>query len=161
MQKLSSLRFIALMLLFAPLFAFGQVYLPLTGGTLSGNLIAPSVNGKLNPASCGNATPPSWCSGSDIGAWINAAYAQLPSNGGEIDVPSGPYTLTNSIVFGALYKPALLRCSPGTIITYSATNGNAITLDWGWNPNGMTKYKLLKVESRGANFSETGDHPLV
>jgi hypothetical protein len=38
-----------------------------------------SVNGIMYPAACGaQHDPPPWCSGSDIGAWINAAVSALP-----------------------------------------------------------------------------------
>jgi hypothetical protein len=44
------------------------------------------VNGTLYPAACGGPSHrPSWCSGSDIGAWINAAVSALPAG-----VVSGP-----------------------------------------------------------------------
>ena len=31
--------------------------------------------GLLNASACGGGSPPSWCLGSDIGTWVNAAYA--------------------------------------------------------------------------------------
>lgn len=38
-------------------------------------------NGLLNPLLCGSLHPPTWCSGADLGAWINAALAHMPGNG--------------------------------------------------------------------------------
>lgn len=46
---------------------------------------APSINGVLSPAACGTTSAPTWCAGSDIGDWINAAVSALPSG-----VVSGP-----------------------------------------------------------------------
>jgi hypothetical protein len=68
----------------------------------SGSAIFAGANGVLNPASCSSVLPPSWCSGSDIGAWTNAAIATLPSGVGstcgEIYVPAGSYSQTTQIV---------------------------------------------------------------
>jgi hypothetical protein len=77
-------------------------YLPLTGGTLSGPLTAPSVNAVLNAASCEDSTPPTWCSGSDIGRWVNAAIAECaPSQSlvGNCDIyiPPGKYSISTTI----------------------------------------------------------------
>ena len=77
-------------------------YLPLTGGTLSGPLTAPSINAVLNPASCGDSTPPSWCRGTDIGAYVNAAIAACAGNQNligncDIYLPPGAYTISSTI----------------------------------------------------------------
>jgi hypothetical protein len=48
---------------------------------ISEPLSALSVNGVINPLVCGQSTPPTWCSGSDVGSWINAAIHELPGNG--------------------------------------------------------------------------------
>jgi hypothetical protein len=59
---------------------------------------ASNLNGVLNAASCKPTIRPSWCSGSDIGAWVNAAVSKLGSCG-EIYIPAGTYnqTVTMSI----------------------------------------------------------------
>jgi len=50
--------------------------------------------GILNPLACDSSHRPNWCSGADLGAWINAAVAHLPGNGttrsgcGVIQLPS-------------------------------------------------------------------------
>jgi len=116
-------------------------YLPLTGGTLSGPLTAPSVNAVLNAASCGDSTPPSWCSGTDIGAWVNAAYAELPSTGGEIDIPPSTslpspttcYSQANPIVFGVEHKPVILKGQGNgpTCLKYITGSGTAVTINTG------------------------------
>jgi hypothetical protein len=55
--------------------------------TTTPNLGSGSVNGALNPVACSAANPPSWCAGSDVGAWTNAAIRQ--SN--YIWIPPGNY----------------------------------------------------------------------
>lgn len=56
------------------------------GAAQNGRPATPSVNTVLDPVSCGSSTAPSWCSGSDLGAWINAAIKYMPGNG---STPSG------------------------------------------------------------------------
>ncbi len=72
--------------------------------------------------------------GSDIGAQINAAYANLPSTGGII-VVSKAGSFSTPIVFNTVGKRVLLVGSPGgsVILTYTATTGTAITFDYGNN----------------------------
>src|SRR5215831_13689638 len=48
-----------------------------------------------NAAACRLPSAPSWCSGPDIGGWINAAIAAGAS---EIYVPAGTYSQTTTIV---------------------------------------------------------------
>ena len=70
--------------------------------------------------------------GADIGDQINAAYADLPAQGGAIMVEQGG-TFSTPIVFATPGKPALLIGLPGDIImlTYAGTSGTAITFDCG------------------------------
>jgi hypothetical protein len=72
-------------------------------------------------------------SGSDAGAWINAAYANLASTGGIIMVAAGTYTITTPIVFGTNNKPALLQCAPSgaTTLNYTPTTGTAFLYNAG------------------------------
>lgn len=73
-------------------------------------------------------------SGSDIGAQINAAYANLPSSGEIIVVAKGG-SFSTPIAFNAVGKRVILVGSPGgsVILTYTATTGTAITFDYGNN----------------------------
>lgn len=72
-----------------PAFVVGIVALTLAtsvrsqsvGRQQAGSSSAPTANAALDPASCGNANRPDWCSGNDLGAWINSAIAHLPGNG--------------------------------------------------------------------------------
>ncbi len=74
-------------------------------------------------------------SGSDIGAQINAAYAALPANGGEIYVPASAssYNFMTSIIFNTPGKPARLfgAGNIATKLNYTPTSGTAITIDTG------------------------------
>jgi hypothetical protein len=68
------------------------------------------LNGIYNPLACaGASSPPSWCSGSDIGAWVNAAASQCASTGQCLIVipPSPQLTITTPIVF---VEHETLRC---------------------------------------------------
>jgi hypothetical protein len=69
--------------------------------------LSATANGVINPASCGWSTGvPAWCSGSDMGAWINAAIASLPGNGaggsfgcGVVQLPyNSLYSFTTPII---------------------------------------------------------------
>jgi hypothetical protein len=112
-----------------------------------GIVSAGSVNGALNPASCGSSTPALWCSGSEIGAWTMAAIGALPiaagaAHCGEIYIPAGNYTQTTSI--------SLPRCvklhgasGQGTRITWGNSSGwqiivadNNVPLDNNYNYEG-------------------------
>ena len=54
--------------------------------------------------------------GSDFGDKWNEAYASS-TNGDELWVPAGGYTMTDSIVEGTANKNVLTVCSPGATIT--------------------------------------------
>lgn len=129
-------------------------------GTTS--LSVSNLNGVISPMVCGSSAPPSWCSGTDPGAWINQAYAQLPTGsttignvgGGEIDIPSGNWTIAAPIVFGTLGKPALLKCAPGTSFTWATPNttGTMVTLDWGWSGSGLVNIQTPQGGIDGCQF---------
>jgi hypothetical protein len=75
--------------------------LPLSGGTLTGPLVGTStsfssvsagttisgtINGVLSASACGAPNPPSWCSGSDPGAWANSAFAKLAGTPAVVEI---------------------------------------------------------------------------
>jgi hypothetical protein len=96
-------------------------------GVISGSTIMSSLNGVLNPASCGSTNPPTWCSGSDIGAWVNAAIAALPApvgtgTCGEISIPAGVYIQATSIMMSRCVK-LHGASAEGTRITWTPTTG--------------------------------------
>jgi hypothetical protein len=70
--------------------------------------------------------------GADIGARINAAYADLPPQGGAIHLAEGG-TFSTPIVFGTPGKPVVLEGIPGDVVTltYTGTTGTAIRFDYG------------------------------
>lgn len=69
----------------------------------------------------------------DIGDAVNAAYASLPSTGGTVFMQNGTYSFTTPIVFGTNGKIASLLGSSagGTILYFTPTSGNAITVNHG------------------------------
>jgi hypothetical protein len=70
--------------------------------------------------------------GLDIGAQINAAYADLPPAGGAIRLNAGG-SFATPIIFGTKDKPVVLEGIPGDVgtLTYTAATGTAITFDCG------------------------------
>jgi len=80
--------------------------------------------------------------GSDIGAQINAAYADGPSTGVHIIVPAGSYRFPTAINFATASKPAYLECDRGaqgniasptatTQLIFTAASGAAVTFNAG------------------------------
>ena len=69
--------------------------------------------------------------GADIGAQINAAYADLPPTGGAILLKAAG-SFSTPIVFGTKDKPVVLEGIPGDVVTltYTAAAGTAITFDY-------------------------------
>jgi len=70
--------------------------------------------------------------GADIGAQINAAYADLPATGGAIILIEGG-SFSTPISFATPNKPVLLEGLPGDVITltYTGSSGAAVTFDYG------------------------------
>lgn len=86
------------------------------------SITAGAVNSVLNPGSCGGTNPPSWCSGDDIGAWIDAAIAAGAS---AIQIPSGRYNFSTTIKQPrtvAIYGSGAYQ----TILNFTPTSG------WAW-----------------------------
>ena len=122
-------KLILLLSLFLPTFLLAQgVNIGQGGGVFIGsnvNLASPEpigstgpsngtfsiLNGVLNPASCGASSPPSWCSGGDLGAWVNSALTACSSAPCTVYVPSGNYSITTAITLGTKQNLKLL---PGT-----------------------------------------------
>jgi hypothetical protein len=72
-----------------------------TKNTFIGTNTFGSLNGALNPMSCATSPEPSWCSGGDLGAWINAAAATCTTAlECTIDIPpTAQTTITTPIVY--------------------------------------------------------------
>ncbi len=86
---------------------------------------------------CNGVARPSWCSGSDIGAWTNAAIAIVGC--GEVYIPKGTYTQTTSIV-----KP---RC-----VKLSGASGYATTLKY----TAKTGCEVVIADSSGSSLYAPG-----
>jgi hypothetical protein len=96
-----------------------------------------------NAAICASEAPPAWCSGSDIGAWVNAAFAAQSAAGtpcGEVDIPVGNYNQRTTIM-----KP---RCA--RLIGQSA---GGTTLQW-LTPGGIA---LIASDSFGISNYPGGE----
>lgn len=103
----------------------------------NGNLIAPSVttptvaghsgsfgiaNSVYNAAACGAANPPSWCSGTDIGGWVNSAFNNC-SNKCSVYIPAGAYSYAATINIPVNTNGATaLQCDSGAALTYTGTS---------------------------------------
>jgi Pectate lyase superfamily protein len=83
------------------------------------------VNGAINVLTCSGHDRPSWCKGSDIGAWTNSAIALIAC--GEVYIPSGTYTQTTSIV-----KPRCIKLhgasARSTVLKWIPTRGAQIIM---------------------------------
>jgi hypothetical protein len=88
--------------------------LPLTGGTLTGPLLGPSINGTVNPVQF---------AGADIGAKINTAFATCTGNSIHLQIPPGTYSFSTPIVFSGSCMPQI--DAAGVEMDYTGT-GQAI-----------------------------------
>src|SRR5256885_3370237 len=88
----------------------------------SGEVTTSILNGVYNAAVCGTSSAPAWCSGPDIGAWINAAIA---AGANRVFVPSGRYKQNTTIM---LPRNVLLTCAQSfaTQITLTSSSGWAV-----------------------------------
>ena len=82
-------------------------------------------NGLLRAGACSRTARPFWCTGTDIGAWTNAAIAQIGC--GEVYIPAGTYMQTTTIV-----KPRCVRLhgasADSTFLEWKPTHGAAIIM---------------------------------
>lgn len=139
-------------------------------------LLSESANGIVYAGICGTATPATWCSGSDIGAWINAATANLPTVGGyktgTILLPNANGTTwstpvvigpgTNLLGQGSLASSFSCKVSRGACLTvnHSGSTGqfsftvepNQVLQGFSINGNGATGQNILHAED-GTNVS--------
>jgi hypothetical protein len=95
--------------------------------------------------------------GADIGEQINAAYADLPDAGGVIYLAQGG-SFSTPIVFATADKPVLLVGLPGDIITltYTGTDGTAITFDYGTGHRMGHGFRDLTVTGPGNSTNTIG-----
>jgi len=112
---------------------------------------------QFQVALCVDSANTSGWSGSDIGGWINSAYAALPTppNGSSTNGPVGKIIVVPNANGGAYHfsTPISLSTSgkpvqvdfQGALLNYTGASGTAITLDWGQGfqeEGGMWNLKL-------------------
>jgi hypothetical protein len=107
-----------------PLTVTGSV--TLSGGTnnLPGATNIGSLNGVYNATDCGNSPAPSWCSGSDIGAWTNAAWAAC--GGCTVFWSSGTYTQTTTITANSIADSIRGSGIASTILNYTGSGDSIV-----------------------------------
>lgn len=98
-----------------------------------GSLSTGAINSVLNPASCAQTLHPAWCSGSDMGAWIDAAIQHLPAApvGGEVDIPTDPtgcWAISTEVVVD---RPITIR---GQNWTFNSNGGTCFVWSGGSSP---------------------------
>jgi len=97
-------------------------------------LTSGSLNGVLNASACADSFPPAWCSGSDMGSWIPAAYNALPADGGTIQISgqASAYSFSSPISFTTNNKIVSLQGTGTGAATLNYTgSGTAISVNWG------------------------------
>lgn len=90
-----------------------------TNETLSGILVASVINNDYYPATCGGPSPPTWCIGSDIGSWTNAAWAAC--GGCRVVWPTGTFAVTTPIIASVLADSIKGSGISNTILTYAGS----------------------------------------
>jgi hypothetical protein len=100
--------------------------IPGTGGSYTGPITAPNVLPVLDASNCGTSSKPSWCSGSEIGAWVNSAVAQLAGNPGtiEVDDRQSSWSQSTQITIPLNVK---LRCKAAPLV-WQLTSGVALAI---------------------------------
>ena len=121
----------------------------------SAGATASTLNGMINAASCGLSAKPSWCSGSDIGAWVNAAVTQC-GHQCTILIPSGAYSAATTIQLPITSSSTLnLVCDGGAIITFTGSGYWVSTHETGTDPAG-SKLKIQGCHVTGSPSSQGG-----
>ena len=93
-------------------------------------LAATSLNNVYAAPPCGITTPPTSCSGFDIGTWISNIFANPAcSSACTVYIPSGHYYYANTIVFPARDTGNIsLQCAPGTRLTWTGGAGDLFSV---------------------------------
>ena len=99
-----------------------------TAASFNGAVSTAETNTVYNAASCGYTSAPSWCSGSDIGAWVNAA---ITAGASTVFIPSGSYTFSTPIsvtVTSANSNLQLVCANKGVTLNYTGSS-EALLID--------------------------------
>jgi hypothetical protein len=90
------------------------------------------INGAIDVGMCSWSFRPTWCKGSDVGAWTNSAIAVAGC--GEVYIPAGTYLQTTTIV-----KPRCIKLhgpsANSTFLKWVPQTGVAIVMGDGTNGN--------------------------
>jgi hypothetical protein len=100
--------------------------------TITGTLIMNCTT--INAVRCVSPSNPQGWSGSDIGAWINAAYANCVATSVvscPIQIAAATYRMTTPVAFASNGVYPALSCAPMTTINYTPTSGTLITFNPG------------------------------
>lgn len=115
------------------------------------------VSGITNASLCGESSPPSWCSGSEIGAWINAAIAHIGSKGGTviIDPFGAPYAQTTQVNIPL----GIIINGQGSEVRWAATSGAPYVFTSAtWVPStSLTMWEILNLKINHAAGSGDGN----
>lgn len=116
----------------------------LTAGNVnaSGNVTAGGVTGILNAAACGTTPAPTWCTGTDIGGWINAAYTYCANNC-IVEIPPGNYPYKTTINMTTEGDSLVGAGSYATILSYGGSGDGILWQMANWNP-GIKKAGALR-----------------
>jgi hypothetical protein len=128
------------------------------------NVTAGSVNGVFNATSCSSSARPSWCSGSDVGAWVNSAAAACVSapQCRVVIPPSAQQTVSTPIVF---VKNETLDCPSSNVIANDSGkdtgaqlyyNGTGVAITMNANSGRLVGCDLLLGSSVSVGISVAG-----
>ena len=107
---------------------------------------------------CNGSARPAWCSGSDIGAWTNAAISIVGC--GEVYIPAGNYTQRTSIV-----KPRCVKLDGAsgyaTTLNYTATTGCEVVISDNSGPSLYAPGALEDLNLVGPGAGPPADNHLT
>lgn len=120
----------------SPYFAWNN-----TSNTLfTSNSVNGTDNGIYNPTICSTSIAPTWCSGSDLGAWVNAAFSNC-NNICIVQIPAGTYTYTTTI---NMLNPSQSLIGAGSLLTVLNYTGSGDGIRWQMVPFTLEKAGVLR-----------------
>lgn len=125
------------------------------------------VFGVYYPDQCGTGAAPSWCAGSTMDAWVNAALAQCGTNSCEVFMPSGTYTMPTGIIIPltSLKGQTITGAGPSTILNYTGTGDAIAALGTGQSQVGLTlanfQVNITAAASSGIRLRAFNDATLI